>query len=70
MDPWNICVSWWALEDGTNTLSQNLRNKPPINTMKLPGKAKTSTYNGQSPISQYPVVSLPNSIYTNQQSWK
>jgi hypothetical protein len=38
-----LFMSWWALEDGTNTLSQNFRNKLPINTMKLPGRAKTST---------------------------
>ena len=32
-----------ALEDGTNTLSQNLRNKLPTNPMRLPGRARTWT---------------------------
>jgi len=30
-----------SLEDGKNTLSQNLRNKQPTNPMTLPGRAKT-----------------------------
>jgi hypothetical protein len=38
-----LFMSWWALEDGTNTLSQNLKNKVRINTTKLRGRAKTST---------------------------
>ena len=41
--PMTLFVSWWALEDGTNTLSQNLRNRLPTNHMTLPGRANTWT---------------------------